>query len=214
MRSFIIVFALTVGTACAYQPPHNIVKKIQQHLNTATAAATLVSAVFVHVPPAIASDTAAQISLNTLPPTSITVDIGDLPVVGNVLSGTYTKVSNVARTSSLGNKPGITITSPKDKVRAVQDIATGGHLEFDVNGALKTHLDVDIAADEPGVARIRVASNLIPKLPFKNMASASQGSPTGGKSSPWSMVTNMGSGESYYYNEKTGVTQFERPATF
>ena len=155
------------------------------------------------------SQAAAQISLNTLPPGSISVQIRDLPVIGNLVSGTYTKVPD----GSIA-KPSVTITSPKDIVQALQSIVTAGHLEFDVSGILTTHLNVDVASDEPGVAKIRVASNLIPKLPFRNLASGTAGSITGGRESMWNVVTNMGSGESYYYNEKTGLTQFERPAKF
>jgi hypothetical protein len=216
MRKFLLTSVLLASAASAYQPSsHEIpfVQKLQSNLRTASASAALASTLFLGASsPALASDTAAQISLNTIPPTSIRVDIADLPVIGNVLSGTYTKVADLSKSSASSNS--ITITSPKDKVRAVQDIATSGHLEFDVNGVVKTHLDVDIATDEAGVAKIRVASNLIPKLPFQNLASASQTSPTGGKPSAWNMVTNMGSGESYYYNEKTGVTQYERPDKF
>jgi hypothetical protein len=158
--------------------------------------------------PAYASDVAAQISLDRLPPTSISIQIGDLPVVGSLLSGTYTKVSD----GSIKD-PSITIKSPKDKVKAISSIATGGHLEFDVGGKLSTHLDVDIAADEAGTAKVVVKSNLIPKLPFKNMASSINGGTpiSGGKESQWNIVTNLGNGESYYYNAKSGVTQFSRP---
>jgi hypothetical protein len=158
--------------------------------------------------PAFASDVAAQISLDRLPPTSISIQIGDLPVVGSLLSGTYTKV-----TDGSIKEPSITIKSPKDKVKAISSIATGGHLEFDVGGKVSTHLDVDIAADEAGTAKVVVKSNLIPKLPFKNMASSiNGGSPiSGGKESQWNIVTNLGNGESYYYNAKSGVTQFSRP---
>ena len=158
--------------------------------------------------PAFASDVAAQISLDRLPPTSISIQIGDLPVVGSLLSGTYTKVAD----GSIKD-PSITIKSPKDKVKAISSIATGGHLEFDVGGKVSTHLDVDIASDEAGTAKVVVKSNLIPKLPFKNMASSiNGGSPiSGGKESQWNIVTNLGNGESYYYNAKSGVTQFSRP---
>jgi hypothetical protein len=155
------------------------------------------------------SEGAAQISLNTLPPGSISVQIRDLPVIGDLVSGTYTKVPD----GSIA-KPSVTITSPKDIVKALQSIVTAGHLEFDVKGIITTHLNVDVASDEPGVAKIRVASNLIPKLPFRNLASGTAGSITGGRESMWNVVTNMGSGESYYYNERTGLTQFERPAKF
>jgi len=105
-------------------------------------------------------------------------------------------------------------------VKAIAGVATSGHLEFDVTGILNTHLDVDVAADQAGVAKIRVASNLIPPLPFKNVASSSSGATSGlavkggGKESPWNKVTNMGSGETYYYNEKSGLTQYEVPPGF
>lgn len=113
------------------------------------------------------SKTAAKISLTSLPPTAIDVEIGDLPVIGNILSGVYTKVDSVPG----GGPAAITIESPKDKFGAIKSVASGGHLEFDVDGVLTTHLDVDIAADKAGVATIKVRSPLIPALPFKNTAS-------------------------------------------
>jgi len=113
------------------------------------------------------STTAAKISLTSLPPTAIDVEIGDLPVVGNLLSGLYTKVGSIPSSQP----PAIIIESPKDKLQAVKDAASSGHLEFDVDGVLSTHLDVDIAADKGGVATIKVRSPLIPSLPFKNTAS-------------------------------------------
>lgn len=189
--------------------PTNKAAKNPAAAAAAAAATVALSTLLLGGQPVWAASTAAQISLNNLPPTSISVQIRDLPVVGNLLSGTYTKVAD----GSIKN-PSITISSPTDKVKAISEIATGGHLEFDVGGILSTHLDVDVAADEAGVAKVRVASGLIPRLPFKNLASASAGSPTGGKPSPWNMVTNLGSGETYYYNEKSGVTQFERPDKF
>ncbi|KAJ8607618.1 hypothetical protein CTAYLR_005757 [Chrysophaeum taylorii] len=150
-----------------------------------------VAAVSLFVAPVHASPTAAQISLDSLPPSAVSVEIDDLPFIGSLVSGTYARVDKVI------DKASVTIKSPKDKVKAIQGI-TNGHLEFDVSGILATHLDVDVAADD-GVARIRVASPLIPKLPFK------------GKSSPWKMVTDMGNGASYYYNEQTGTTQYDPP---
>jgi hypothetical protein len=170
-----------------------------------TAAATAALAILlVSSPPALASPTAAQISLDSVPPTTISVQIGDLPVVGSLLSGTYTKVDSPV------DKPSVTIKSPQDKIKAIQAAATTGHLEFDVGGkmGITTHLDVDVAADEAGVAKIRVSSGLIPKLPFKNAASSVTAK---GKASQWSIVTNLGNGESYYFNTKTGETQFEKP---
>ena len=153
------------------------------------------------------SKTAGQISLNSIPPTSVKVDIRDLPVIGDVLSGTYTRVSDASDKSPAS----VSITSPKDKVGAIKAAATGGHLEFDVDGLVATHLDIDVAADEAGVLTARVSSPLIPKLPFKNGASSAP--KVGGKASDWSSVTNLGDGKVYYYNSKTDETTYQKPAT-
>lgn len=149
------------------------------------------------------SKTAGQVSLNTIPPTSVRVDVKDLPIIGDLISGTYTKVNDKDVTS-----PSISIKSPKDKVGAIKAVATGGHVEFDVDGILATHLDIDVAADEAGVLTAKVSSPLIPKLPFKNSASSS---PAGGKSSSWYKVTNLGDGDVYYFNFKTDETRIEKP---
>ena len=217
VRYVLVAAALASAVASAYQPswnnPHRSASSPPPTSSTraATAAATAALAVLLSTSPlpAVASDAAAQITLQQLPPTSISIEIGDLPVIGSLLSGTYTKVPD----GSIA-KPSLVIKSPKDKVKAIQAIATGGHLEFDVGGKVNTHLDVDVAADESGMAKILVSSNLIPKLPFKNMANSVVGAPTGGKESAWNIVTNLGNGESYYYNVKTGVTQVARPDRF
>jgi len=216
----LLLFSLLVGTATAYQPSSlpsknavHTTSKSAWSIETARATATAaVATALLFANPLSASASskeAAQISLNNLPPSSVSIQIRDLPVIGNLISGTYTKVAD-----NTISKPSVTIFSPADKVKAISSLATGGHLEFDVNGILQTHLDVDVAADEAGVLKVRVANNLIPKLPFNNLASAKASSPTGGKPSPWNMVTNMGSGETYYYNEKSGVTQYDRPDGF
>ena len=160
----------------------------------------------------VPSDTAAQISLNSIPPNSINVQIKDLPVIGKLASGVYSKVPDSSVDAK--KKPAsIVIQSPSDKGKAIQEIVKTGHLEFDVTGVITTHLDVDVAAEKAGILNVRVASDLIPKLPFQNAASFAGGnSPTGGKESPWNMVKNMGTGEVYYYNEKTGVTQYAKPS--
>ncbi|KAG7373970.1 hypothetical protein IV203_013065 [Nitzschia inconspicua] len=112
--------------------------------------------------------TAAHISLNSLPPSAISVQIEDLPVLGKALSGVYTKVTDDIDDDL---SSAVTIESPKDKVSAIKAIASTGHLEFDVDGVIQTHLDVDIATDTVGTATVRVASPLIPALPFQNAAS-------------------------------------------
>lgn len=202
------------GATSAFQLSSRTTSKVptdksKNHVAQAFAAAALSTVLLLTgPPPALASDTAAQINLKSLPPSSVSIEIGDLPVVGSLLSGTYTKVPD----GSVKTKPGVVIKSPSDKVKAISQIATGGHLEFDVSGLLNTHLDVDVAADEAGTARIVAKSPLIPKLPFRNLASTEQKQQnTGKKESEWNVVTNLGNGDSYYYNEKTGVTQYQRP---
>lgn len=156
---------------------------------------------------AIASNTAAQISLNSIPPTSIKIDVKDLPVIGNVVSGTYTKIDD----NSLSGSPSVVISSPKDKVKAAKNAVSKGHLEFDVNGILETHLEVEVASNEAGTVTAKIDSPLIPKLPFKNSASGDYCVIPTGKKSDWNKVVNMGDGNPYYYNTKTGVTQYEIP---
>ena len=138
--------------------------------------------------------------------------IWDLPVVGDLLSGTYTRVNSVD--AKKGSPASVSIKSPKDKLGAIQAVATGGHLEFDVDGLVTTHLDIDVATDEAGVLNARVASPLIPKLPFKNAASKVDGgvAKKSGKSSDWAQITNLGNNEVYYYNFKTDESQFDKPA--
>jgi glyoxylase-like metal-dependent hydrolase (beta-lactamase superfamily II) len=126
------------------------------------------------------SNTAAQIHLNSLPPTTISVQIDDLPVIGSLLSGTYSKVldsdSDAGRSSRSSTSGGmavvpVTIRSPTDKVAAIANIASAGHLEFDLDGIVNTHVDIDFAASNAGVATIKVDSAIIPRLPFRNAAS-------------------------------------------
>lgn len=210
------MFAL-IASSMAYQPPKPVSsvsthQKIKQQIAAPFAAAFLSVTLAVQSASAstvvAASPTAAQITLEKIPPTSISVQIKDLPVIGKLASGVYSKVPDSIEIKS----PSVVIKSPTDKAKAVQNIVKTGHLEFDVQGLLNTHLDIDIAAEKAGIMNVRIASDLIPKLPFQNSASfASSNSPTGGKESPWNMVKNMGTGEIYYYNEKTGVTQYSKP---
>ena len=83
--------------------------------------------------------------------------------------------------SSNNKKASVTIQSPVDKVKAIQAIATAGHLELDVREGKSIPIWMSVAADKAGVATSRVASHLIPKLPFQNLASTAWKSPTGGK---------------------------------
>lgn len=214
-----IITALTLlSVGLAYQPRQQVRPAFSRVWPQEKPGAPLVAAValsaLLNSPPALAAtvveatDTAAQISLNSIPPNSISLQIKDLPVIGKLASGVYSKVPDSIEIA----KPSIVIKSPKDKGKAIQNIVKTGHLEFDVSGVINTHLDIDLAAEKAGVMNVRIASDLIPKLPFQNSASfAGDSSPTGGKESPWNMVKNMGSGEVYFYNEKTGVTQYAKP---
>jgi hypothetical protein len=153
--------------------------QIQKPLQWSATAASLLAFVLATTEPALAataggSATAAQIHLNSLPPSTISVQIDDLPFIGGIFSGTYSKVDSKSISSIVqsSSAPPVTIQSPTDKVLAVKNAATGGHLEFDVDGLLETHVDVDVAASKAGVAAIHVESPLIPRLPFRNEASS------------------------------------------
>lgn len=121
----VAVLALVVSSLEAYQPASGPKpasfglgsKQQQASLRlpkvASTVAAAALSVVLSTTTPALASSTAAQVTLNSLPPSSISVQIGDLPVIGNLLSGTYTKVPD----GSIKGTPSITIKSPTDKVK-------------------------------------------------------------------------------------------------
>ncbi|KAL3903873.1 MAG: hypothetical protein SGILL_010279, partial [Bacillariaceae sp.] len=61
------------------------------------------------------------------------------------LSGVYTKIDDSEGVDDASSA--VTIESPKDKVAAIKAIASSGHFEFDVDGVVNTHLDVDVATD-------------------------------------------------------------------
>ena len=90
------------------------------------------------VPPVFAatSTTAAQIELTSVPPSTVELSIGDLPIVGPMLSGTYARVDPQAAAlveNALGKGPkraSVVITSPSDKASALRELAAFGHLEF------------------------------------------------------------------------------------
>ena len=214
LHSAIVLLALfgSCSNVSAFQTPKPVPAANPAAVAGKAAAAAALAVILSVGTPAFAADGgAAQIMIDQIPPSTVSIQVGDIPVVGSLVSGTYTKLDAKA-VKELTSPPSVVISSPKDKFKALKAATTGGHLEFDIGGkvGLKTHLDVDVAADEAGVARIRVASDLIPPLPFKNIASSSYAA--GGKKSDWNVVTNMGSGESYYYNTNTGTTQNEKPS--
>lgn len=206
-QHILIVLCALVAGSQAYTPHGNAKKTLKPTFVAKAAATAALGALLATEPASASSKLAAQIQVNSIPPTSIQVNIRDLPLVGEILSGTYTKVSEPV------SNPSVTISSPTDKISAIKSAATNGHLEFDVKGVVGTHLDIDLAAEQSGVANVRVASPLIPQLPFKNPA-ASSPLASDAKTSDWFVVTNMGSGKSYYYNDKTGDTTYQKPTGY
>jgi hypothetical protein len=59
-------------------------------------------------------------------------------------------------------------------------------------------LDIRIASS-PGTVGVSISNPAIPKLPV------------GGGTSDWNVVQNLGSSATYYFNSKTGVTQYTNP---
>jgi hypothetical protein len=189
-------------------------KTVSKVAAAALSAVILATATTALPPPAFAiSKNAATVTIDQFPPTSILVQ-DDLPLIGSLLSGTYQKVPD----GTVVKKPSVVIKSPKDKVGATSDLFFNGHLEFDVDGKLSTHLNIDLAADEPGVAKLRISSNLIPSLPYHNGASnkgaalTSLGAQSKGKESAWYALTNLGSGDIYYKNFNTGAVSTKKPS--
>lgn len=158
------------------------------------AAATLKSLVsFAPIDDSRESDMAAKIHIDSIPPTSIQLDLTDIPVIGGMLSGSW------ARVGPLKKEPSVTVRSPKEKFNAIRKFLELGRLEFDISGMLTTHLDVEVEANQKGVASVNFKSALIPKWPF------------GRSKSDWNRVTNLGTGEIYYFNQVSGVAQYEEP---
>jgi len=177
-----------------------------KHLCSIAALAFVLTGNPQQVEAATSNAAAAQISLDSIPPKSIRLDLTNIPVVGNFVSGTY-KIVQESPTET----PDITIAGPKDWIQAAKGVATRGHVETDVTGLLNTHLEVDIAATNAGTATVKVSSDLVPKLPFQNSASVDGGVLPTGKQTYWYKVVNMGTGDYYYYNEQSQVAQLEAP---
>ena len=151
-KSFLIAFSLvvllctSVGTAyvpSSFKPPKASIpplterSRFWQNLVVATAFLTLP---IVGGPALAMSETAAQIQLNAVPPSTIQIQIEDLPVIGRLISGTYARVDPNAAAlvgRALGSDgeqaqkaASVIIKSPPDKGKAIKDIASSGHLEF------------------------------------------------------------------------------------
>lgn len=173
------------------------IKPLQRNslVNSATAASLQLLTSFVPKDETELSDSAAQIDLNYLPPKSIQLDLRDLPIIGGMLSGTWAKVAPLKQ-----GKPSIVIGSPKDKFAAIKNFLDRGRLEFDLGGLVTTHLNLDVEPNQKGYAAVKLRSNLIPKFSFGST-----------RKSDWNRVTNMGNGETYYFNSVTGESQYEEP---
>lgn len=139
------------------------------------------------------SDRAARVRIHRLPPNSIQLDIRDVPIIGKALSGTYVK------TQREPNNPAVTISSPRDKLKAIETATDTGKLEFGLFGLLQSYVDLQLEPNRPGKAPVTLKSPLIPQWPFSKQPSH------------WNKVTNMGNGETYYFNEQTGETLLEEP---
>jgi hypothetical protein len=146
------------------------------------------------------SDTAAKIEIKRLPASTINLDLRDIPIIGGMLSGTWVRVGKPERNK---HAPEITIASPNDKFGAIRGFLEHGHLEFDLSGLLTTTLNLDVEPNQKGEANLRLTSNIIPKFSFGR-----------NQESDWHRVTNMGDGGTYYFNSKTGETQYEEPEQF
>lgn len=185
------------------------------------AAAVILATQLSSVEPVCATpDTSAHIQINSVQPTAIEVSIGDLPIIGKLLSGTYARmdteaVNAVGRALGSETKRSVSITSPADKTAAIKELASKGHLEFDIDGVINTHVDVDVATVRPEELTVKVTSPLIPTLPFKNKANALENDlklKKDGKPSDWVVEINLGDGSSVFKNSKTGASQLNRPA--
>ena len=142
------------------------------------------------------AERSAHITVHRLPPDSIQVDLSDVPIVGRALSGTFAKVKNGGVA-----KPSVVISSPNDKWGALQDVNDKGSLNFGLSGIFQSIIQVQFEPNRPGVAPLEIRSPLIPKLPFGQQRHKSD----------WNKVQNMGNGDTYYFNARTGEVQDEEP---
>ena len=101
----------------------------------ATAAAATLAVLLTTFPcgPAFAASSdrsggaAAQIMIDQIPPTTISIQANDIPVVGKIISGTYTKL-DAKSVKGLTSPPSVVITGPKDKIKFLKAAATEGHI--------------------------------------------------------------------------------------
>ena len=122
--------------------------------------------------------------------TGLTVD---LPVLGRFAVAPAAKTGKAtisvggdlfgAAQNALGGKAAVTVTTPP--------LGPLPALDGEV-------LDIRIAS-QPGTLGVTITSPGLPKLPI------------GGGTSDWQAITNVGSGATYYYNTKTGVTTYDSP---
>mmetsp|Transcript_16747 Transcript_16747/g.23654 ORF Transcript_16747/g.23654 Transcript_16747/m.23654 type:complete len:241 (-) Transcript_16747:37-759(-) len=229
----VALFVLTMvlvspDITAAYMPVYpgrKLINKVKTLSAKSIASFAMVSTVFgfLGVDPSFAesSSTAAQIQINSVPPANVQLNISDLPVLGKLLSGTYARLDtgayNAAGNALSGTggtsrrQASVSIYSPADKSTAIKELATKGHLEFDISGVVTTHVNIDAATLKPGELIVKIESPLIPSLPFKNSINSFEKTRKGTKPSNWVMVTNLGDGSISYQNTKTGVIQSDMP---
>ena len=164
---------------------------------------------------------ALNIQINTLPTLSkvegrpdVKTSIG-LPSIPAVFSGGVINVDLGLDTRRSKEAPGVKVNLPKD-LKGAADGALKGNLKatlttpeitfkLPVLGAITIPklegetLKIDVTSS-PGVATIKISNKNIPKLPLAS-----------GRASAWEEVTNLGSGEAYYYNRFSGESQYDYP---
>mmetsp|Transcript_14432 Transcript_14432/g.20112 ORF Transcript_14432/g.20112 Transcript_14432/m.20112 type:complete len:238 (+) Transcript_14432:214-927(+) len=223
---WVLAMSLVLPDVTSYTPMHpgrKLVNRVKRLSAKSIASFAMVSSVFgfIGVDPSFAelSSTAAQIEINSVPPANVQINIEDLPVLGKLLSGTYARLDTGAYNAA-GNALGggtsrrqasVSIFSPSDKSTAIKELATKGHLEFDISGVVTTHVNIDAATLKQGELTVKIESPIIPSLPFKNSINSAEKTKKGTKPSDWVMVTNLGDGSISYQNTKTGAVQEENP---
>ena len=165
--------------------------------------------------PALAAGDDLSVKVNSLnlPTKELTIDVGGVPPL---FSGGRVTAQLSFDTKKQKDAADISIALPKD-LKAAADGAAKGDVALTLQTVpIKVALPAPIGTQKiPGVgpARLDVDVNLLPGKAIAEIRSpAIPGIKLPGKKvSDWNMVVNMGSGEAYYFNKKTGTTTYEAP---
>jgi hypothetical protein len=198
--------------------PHTLlasVLKVAERAATGALAAAIAFSVNSPAAFAAAKKDALGIEVNSLPPISkdlkASVGIpGVKPVFGGAMVDLEAKVDLKKKGSGdialklPGDLKGAANGALKGHVAAVLktpplNVAVPVLGKISVPALNNERFDIDISTTA-GRAVIEVKNDLIPAIPFP-----------GKKKSDWQAVQNLGSGETYFYNTKTGVSQYEYP---